>query len=86
MVVMHIKDTLINAGDNYLFTATANQQDLIAFVKSFPDTKILLHGDCKSQSLQEMVDNMNSLDGIYIIADPKDAMLIKIAYPDTVSR
>ena len=79
---MHIKNTLINSGDNYLFTATTNQQDLIRFIESFPDTKILIHGDCKSQSTVELVDNMNSLDGIYIIAEPKDAMLIKIAYPE----
>ena len=83
MVVTHIKNTLINAGDCQLFTACTNKTELTKFVAAFPDTKIFVHSDCKSTDKQELILNLHNQTDVYIIASLQDSMLIKIAYPYT---
>jgi hypothetical protein len=83
MVVTHIKNTLINAGERQLFTAVITREELEKFVKDFPNTQIFIHADCKSKDKIELIANVYGETDIYIVADLKDSMLIKIAYPDT---
>ena len=83
MVVTHIKNTLISAGDRQLFTAYTTRTELEKFIAAFPDTKIFVHSDCKSSDKNELLANIYGQTDVYIIASVKDSMLIKIAYPDT---
>ena len=83
MVVTHIKNTLISTGDSQLFTACTNKIELTKFAEAFPDTKIFVHDDCKSDNQHQLILNLYNETDVYIVASLKDSMLIKIAYPNT---
>jgi hypothetical protein len=81
-VLKHLKNTLISTTDRDLFLLSATASQIHDLVSKFPRVQIISRANTTAKTITELLNFFHPEDqvDVYVIADPVDSMLIKLAY------